>query len=477
MNSALLRIPLLIAAFVIQHSSFVIAQGGSLTPPGAPAPTMKSLDEIDAKLEKRTPVSALPATITASGSYYVTSNLTGTAGQHGITIDANDVTLDLGGFTLVGPTTGTATHAVRIVAGRSNVIVRDGIVRNWVGGGIISESDTSKRIVVEDISIFSPDAVGIDLGNTSIARNCMVELSGSTGISAGVTCQIVDCSVVNIGGAGILTSNNCTLSNCTAFVTGLTGMSVGNGSIVTGCTVAQSSGSGFSIGAQSTVRNSAARENTGTGISVGTGSAVADCTAESNLGSAGISAGFGCTISGCVARANTSSSNISSGITVSGESTVTRCTVTNTATTAATLTNTTGMGINVGAACTVEACTVQGSAGDGIRASSSCLIIANNCEGNGSFASGDGAGIHTTGGENRIEGNTVTGADRGIDVDGTGNFIIKNSARNNTTNYSIAASNRYGPVIDITATGTAAVSGNSAADTSGSTHPWANFAH
>ena len=41
-----LRLALLIAAFVILHSSFVIAQGGSLTPPGAPAPTMRSLQEL-----------------------------------------------------------------------------------------------------------------------------------------------------------------------------------------------------------------------------------------------------------------------------------------------------------------------------------------------------------------------------------------------------------------------------------------------
>jgi parallel beta-helix repeat protein len=43
----------------------VFAQG-SLTPPGAPAPVMKSLDQLDAKLEKRTPISSLPFTINAA---------------------------------------------------------------------------------------------------------------------------------------------------------------------------------------------------------------------------------------------------------------------------------------------------------------------------------------------------------------------------------------------------------------------------
>jgi parallel beta-helix repeat protein len=101
--------------------------------------------------------------------------------------------------------------------------------------------------------------------------------------------------------------------------------------------------------------------------------------------------------------------------------------------------------------------------------------VANICSSNGNF--GDGAGIHATGSDNRIEGNKCTRADRGIDVDGTGSIIIKNTCSGNTTNYSIVANNRYGPIINITAGGTAAVSGNSAADTSGTTHPWANFAY
>jgi parallel beta-helix repeat protein len=134
------------------------------------------------------------------------------------------------------------------------------------------------------------------------------------------------------------------------------------------------------------------------------------------------------------------------------------------------------MGITVGGASTVERCTVQGCKGDGIRAASSCFISGNTCDRNGD-STGDGAGIHTTGFENRIEGNSVTGNDRGIEVTGTRSLVIKNSAATNTTDYVIAASNRYGPIVNITAAGAAAVSGNSAADTSETTHPWANFSY
>jgi glutamate synthase domain-containing protein 3 len=51
-------------------------------------------------------------------SYYVTANLTGVAGQHGISVNASGVTLDLGGFELAGVGGGLA-HGIRIVTGRT----------------------------------------------------------------------------------------------------------------------------------------------------------------------------------------------------------------------------------------------------------------------------------------------------------------------------------------------------------------------
>ncbi len=135
------------------------------------------------------------------------------------------------------------------------------------------------------------------------------------------------------------------------------------------------------------------------------------------------------------------------------------------------------MGINViGSGSTVQYCTVQGCTGDGIRVPGDCLILSNNCEGNGA-STGDGAGIHATSSGSRIEGNNVTLNDRGIEVSSTGSLIIKNSAATNTIDYVIAASNRYGPIINITAAGAIAVSGNSAISTLTSTDPWANYSY
>ena len=150
----------------------------------------------------------------------------------------------------------------------------------------------------------------------------------------------------------------------------------------------------------------------------------------------------------------------------------------NVTSTNATPTSATGMGISAGSSSTVEHNTVQGCKGDGIRVVGSCLVVDNTCDRNGD-TTGDGAGIHATSTENRIEGNSVTGNDRGIDVAGSGNLIIKNTAATNTTAYQIAVNNRFGPIINITGAGVAAQNINDASanvpSVLGSTDAWANF--
>ena len=86
-----------VSSFVISHSSF---GQGALTPPGAPAPTMRSLDQVYGRTDARTALTNSGAvTISQPGSYYLTTHITVSSGD-AITIATNGVTLDLNGFTI-----------------------------------------------------------------------------------------------------------------------------------------------------------------------------------------------------------------------------------------------------------------------------------------------------------------------------------------------------------------------------------------
>jgi hypothetical protein len=65
---------LLLFLFAASTATTLDAQG-PLTPPGPPAPTMKTLDQ----LEPRTRIKALPFTISSPGPYYLTGNLSAAA--------------------------------------------------------------------------------------------------------------------------------------------------------------------------------------------------------------------------------------------------------------------------------------------------------------------------------------------------------------------------------------------------------------
>jgi hypothetical protein len=257
-----------LAAFLVSVTSLVHAQG-SLTPPGVPGPTMKTLDQI----EPRIPISALPTSISRPGSYYVVSNLTGTSG---ITILANDVTIDLSGCTLRG---GTGS-GIDISGVRTNILIRNGAVVGWGQSGITASAGTLAMSISEVRA----------LGNTS------------DGIRAGFHSTIDNCIALHNGGNGIAADRGSRIEGCVARTNFFEGVVLSNGrGVIARCTA----------------------EGNANGLFASTASVIRDSTAIGNL-RAGIRAGGICLIEDCIA-----SQNVSNGIVVLGSGTVRDCVVYN----------------------------------------------------------------------------------------------------------------------------------------------------
>jgi hypothetical protein len=207
------------------------------------------------------------------------------------------------------------------------------------------------------------------------------------------------------------------------------------------------------------VSNCSATDNTGNGIETFTSAMVTNCTSSRNQGH-----GFASTVGGiftnCVAYDNTGSGfalTFTSG-------TIERCISTRNG----------GHGFSISSNSKISFCNAYENGLNGIQALSSCLVLANHCTSNRQDALG-GAGIRVVGSDNRIEGNVCNTSDRGIDVGNAGNVVIRNACTGNGTNWLIIANNVVGPIIDRSAPASAAINGNSAPDSTGSTHPNANF--
>ena len=179
---------------------------GSLTPPGPPAPMMKTL----AQVEPRTPISSAPVTISQPGSYYLTANLTGT-----VTIAAHNVTLDLMGFTVMG----TTWNAVgSMLPGATNATVRNGTLCAPNGNGLDLGGAGCAMGLVERVRVSGCGFHGLTVGSGFLVRECEVTGCGVAGISGPQGTDVRACHVVSNGtglalGGGSRAIGNTIVSN------------------------------------------------------------------------------------------------------------------------------------------------------------------------------------------------------------------------------------------------------------------------
>jgi hypothetical protein len=206
-----LRLAVLIQLVV---STAVLAQG-PLTPPGAPAPTMKTLQQV----EPRTPITnGTAVTISASGSYYLTTNIT-VAGGDAITINTSGVTLDLNGFTIASTAPSAAGTGILLGSGARNIKILNGSIQGGVtnngsgvyGGsgfanGIYYSGTQPANVQVLRVSVSGCLSLGIQLDyvRSTVVESCTVTTIGGTGISAMI---VRGSSAVDCGGHGIISTD------------------------------------------------------------------------------------------------------------------------------------------------------------------------------------------------------------------------------------------------------------------------------
>ncbi|HEX4825916.1 MAG TPA: hypothetical protein VFV19_16570 [Candidatus Polarisedimenticolaceae bacterium] len=204
------------------------ALAGQLNPPpGAVGPTGRTNSEIAAMIartpggisEPRMPVQGQPAgadcqyLLSSPGSYYLTDNIQGVGGVHGIRIASPNVDLHLGGFHMLGAPPNGLPQGSAIVCDQSNVTVYDGTVVGW-GRGV--DFEHASLFIVWDVTSINSSSGGFFLGDRGQAYDCDCYSSGGNGFTlSGVRSLVEQCGVWTcpIAFKGI-NSPNLLIGNC-----------------------------------------------------------------------------------------------------------------------------------------------------------------------------------------------------------------------------------------------------------------------
>jgi hypothetical protein len=271
---------------------------------------LQSSEIVDAASDEvRMPIAALPFSISSSGSYFVTGDLT-SAGA-GIVVNADNVTIDLMGFSLNGPGSGN-NHGVNM-NGNNNIKLQNGTIRNF---GLIGVTSNTGSNHVQVIGVHVADNLNRGISLINGAGHQVIDsvvVDNAAGVFVGDGALIVGNTIANNGSDGVNAGAGATVTGNTVRGNADIGILAGIGSVVTG-NLTDGNLRGISVLAGSVVENNTASNSTEFGIAANQGSTITGNSVYSN-GGAGIQVLVGVTV-----RGNTAYLNQNEGIALSGNS-------------------------------------------------------------------------------------------------------------------------------------------------------------
>ncbi len=524
-----MRIVFILTILTFLGAPLALFSQGSLTPPGAPSPTMKTLTQIEPRIDVATvlPSGNVLHVIGASGSYYLSEDIIVTnASGWGIYVAVPNVRIDMNGFSI--RTTSGSDYAIFLRASADNFSIKNGNISGF-DYGIYGQAGV-KRTTVESIAMDEVDGglfldaeakviecsfsgrsdsskVGIVVGESSLIDKATVRAFPlNAGIQCGTDSLVTDSNVSNCL-HGIMVGGGSVIKNCVLHDNLATGINSAAGDIlldsclvignntqgiyidndlssssceIINCNVSGNGETGIYVKTTSVkIENCNVSLNGSSGIYLSNSATVSGCTVTGNVGTYGIFVGRHSLVENCQVSDQSSADNFTYGIKVDTGSTVRFCTVVGTRNTQSPSTSSMGVGIYASFSCRILDCEARFNDGDGIKVHQSCHVSGNVCFDNGGGRYNnqlkDGAGIHATSNENVIDGNTVHDNTRGIDIDTSNNLIMRNLARTNAVNFDVVSGNRVADTV--IAPSSPAILGSSGGSGLGTANPWANFSY
>jgi hypothetical protein len=154
----------------------------------------------------QTSTTVFPITITAAGSYVVTTNIIPTKSTvDAIDVNASRVSINLNGFSIIGPGSGS---------------------------GVGINGPTHVNISVTNGTVTKMGSRGIVIGHNALVKGVNALKNGSDGIAAGNNSEIDDCGANSNAGAGLVCGNDCLIQDDVASANAVDGMYTGTGGTI-----------------------------------------------------------------------------------------------------------------------------------------------------------------------------------------------------------------------------------------------------